>query len=242
MVKTPLYVRIERELRTRVARARPGDAVPAESALAVEFGVARMTVRSALNALEADGLIERVQGRGTFVRERPQARNAGTLMSFQDQVLSWGRTPSSRLVEAAVRAASAQEAAALQLTAQAPRVVSIVRVRLADQVPLAIEYACFTPHLTALLDVDLEAGSLHRALYDLGLRPTMGSSTLTAQPAGPDGPRLQVTAEEPLLVETRLIVDQLSAPLEYTISRYVGSRYALQVAFDVQPPTTGDRP
>ncbi|MFD0783063.1 GntR family transcriptional regulator, partial [Micromonospora azadirachtae] len=45
MVKAPLYVRIERELRARLAQARPGDVVPAESTLAAEFGVARMTVR-----------------------------------------------------------------------------------------------------------------------------------------------------------------------------------------------------
>ena len=239
MARTPLYQRIERELRARLAQARPGDVVPAESMLAEEFGVARMTVRAALNALEADGLIERIQGRGTFVRQRPTPRAAGTLMSFHDQVRGWGRTPSSRLVEAELRAARAAEAAALQLAAAAPRVVSIARVRLADDVPVAIEYACFPPHLAALLDHDLEAGSLHRALHDLGLRPTLGSSPLTTQPAGLDGDRLHVPATEPLLVETRLIVDQRSTPLEYTISRYVGSRYALQVTFDVQPPETG---
>ncbi|MER7282094.1 GntR family transcriptional regulator [Dactylosporangium sp. NPDC000244] len=235
-MKAPLYVRIERELRMRLAGARPGDALPAEAVLAAEFGVARMTMRAALNALEADGLIERIQGRGTFVRQRPAPRAAGTLMSFQDQVRSWGRTPSSRLVEAEVRAASGEEAAALGLTASAPRVVSIVRVRMADGTPLAVEYACFPAHLTALLDADLEGGSLHRTLHGLGLRPTLGSSTLTAQPAGPDGGRLQVPEDEPLLVETRLIVDQEAAPLEYTISRYVGSRYALRVTFDVQAP------
>ncbi|MEW2386463.1 GntR family transcriptional regulator [Micromonospora sp. NPDC047707] len=240
MAKTPLYVRIERELRARLARARPGDVVPAESLLAEEFGVARMTIRAALNALEDDGLIERIQGRGTFVRQRPQPRAAGTLMSFQDQVRSWGRAPSSHLLEAEVRTAAAAEAAALQLTATSPRVVSIVRVRLADDVPLAVEYACFPAHLSALLDLDLETGSLHRALHDRGLRPTLGSSRLTAQRAGADAEHLHVPADEPLLVETRLIVDQHSAPLEYTISRYVGERYDLHVTFDVQPPETGD--
>lgn len=43
-----------------------------------------------------------------------------------------------------------------------------------------------------------------------------------------------------MLVETRLIVDQRSAPLEYTVSRYVGERYDLHVTFDVQPPRTGE--
>jgi GntR family transcriptional regulator len=242
MANTPLYVRIERALRARLATARPGDVVPAETALAEEFGVARMTVRAALNALEADGLIERIQGRGTFVRQRPAPRAAGTLMSFHDQVRSWGRSPSSRLVEGEVRAATAEEAAALQLTAAAPTLVSIVRVRLADDLPLAIEYACFPPHLDTLLDADLETGSLHRALHERGLRPTLGSSTLTARPAGPDGPRLQVSDAEPLLVETRVIVDQHAAPLEYSISRYVGSRYSLRVTFDVQPPRQDVQP
>ncbi|MEV0565237.1 GntR family transcriptional regulator [Dactylosporangium sp. NPDC050588] len=242
MSKAPLYVRIERELRARLAGARPGDTVPAESVLATEFGVARMTVRAALNALESDGLIERIQGRGTFVRQRPEPRAAGTLMSFHDQVRGWGRTPRSRLLEGEVRAASAAEAAALGLTSAAPRVVSIARVRLADDVPLAVEYACFPAHLSALLDLDLEAGSLHHALHGLGLRPTLGSSTLTAQRAGADGERLHVPADEPLLVETRLIVDQHSAPLEHTVSRYVGARYDLRVTFDVRPPGTDVRP
>ena len=240
MAKLPLYARIERELRTRLAAAQPGDGVPAESALAEEFGVARMTVRAALNALESDGLIERIQGRGTFVRQRPEPRAAGTLMSFHDQVRGWGRTPAARLVQAEVRAATADEAAALHLTAAVPRVTSIVRVRLADEVPLAVEYACFPPHLSSLLDLDLETGSLHRALHERGRRPTLGSSRLTAQRAGPDGALLHVPADEPLLVETRQIVDQHAAPLEYTVSRYVGDRYDLHVTFDVQPPRTGD--
>lgn len=242
MPSTPLYVRIERALRARLAGARPGDALPAEAVLAEEFGVARMTLRAALNALEADGLVERIQGRGTFVRQRPAPRAAGTSMSFHDQVRSWGRRPSSRLVEAEVRPATAEEAAALQLTAAAATVVSIVRVRLADDVPLAVEYARFAPQLTSLLDADLEGCSLHRALHERGLRPTLGTSTLTAQPAGPDGARLQVPDGEPLLVETRVIVDQHAAPLEYSVSRYVGSRYSLQVTFDVQPPQEGEAP
>ncbi|MFD0783157.1 UTRA domain-containing protein, partial [Micromonospora azadirachtae] len=111
---------------------------------------------------------------------------------------------------------------------------------LADDVPVAIEYASFPPHLSRLLDVDLETGSLHRALHDRGLRPTLGSSTLAAKRAGADGEHLHVPADEPLLVETRLIVDQHSTPLEYTVSRYVGDRYDLHVTFDVQPPRTGD--
>ncbi|WP_232665125.1 GntR family transcriptional regulator [Pseudonocardia sp. TRM90224] len=237
MGSVPLYVRIERALRARLADAGPGDPLPSEPALAAEFGVARMTVRAAINRLESDGLVERVPGRGTFARDRPAPRPAGTLMSFHDQVRSWGRTPSSRLLDASVRPATDEERDALQLASrpgQAPDVVSIVRVRMADGIPLAVEHACFGSGLAGLLDVDLEHGSLHAALRGRGLHPTLGSSTITAHAAGVDAVPLAVGEAEPVLVETRLIVDQSAAPLEYTISRYVGARYSLQVTFDVQ--------
>jgi GntR family transcriptional regulator len=229
----PLYARIEQALRTRLAAASPGDLLPSEPSLAAEFGVARMTVRAALDRLAADGLVERVPGRGTFARPRPVPRPAGTLMSFHDQVRSWGQVPSSRVVEAALRPATADERAALRL-APGAQVVAIVRVRLAGADPLALEHACFPPCLAHLLELDLEHESLHRALRERGLRPTLGSSTLTAEAAGPHAGLLAVPASEPLLVETRLIVDQRAEPLERTVSRYVGSRYALQVTFDVE--------
>jgi GntR family transcriptional regulator len=229
----PLYARIERALRSRLATAAPGDPLPSEPVLAAEFGVARMTVRAALDRLAADGLVERVPGRGTFASVGPAPRPAGTLMSFHDQVRSWGRVPSSRVVESALREPTADEARALGL-GPGDRVVAIVRVRLAGQTPLALEHACFPPRLAELLALDLETGSLHRALRDRGVHPTLGSSTLTAEAAGRHADLLAVPTTEPLLVETRLIVDQDAEPVERTVSRYVGSRYALQVTFDVE--------
>jgi GntR family transcriptional regulator len=229
----PLYARIEHALRARLATASAGDPLPSEPVLAAEFGVARMTVRAALDRLAADGLVERVPGRGTFVRPVPPPRPAATLMSFHDQVRSWGQVPSSRMVESGVRPATTEEAAALGRE-PGDLVVAIGRVRRAGTTPLALEHACFPPHLADLLELDLESGSLHRALRDRGLRPTLGSSTLTAQAAGPHADLLAVPPTEPLLVETRLIMDQHGDPLERTVSRYVGSRYSLRVTFDVE--------
>ncbi|PZF79957.1 GntR family transcriptional regulator [Jiangella anatolica] len=231
----PLYERIEKRLRVRVDAAGDGDPFPSEQRLAREFGVARMTVRQALARLERDGRLERVPGRGTFVRAPAAVRPVGTLLSFHDQMVTAGRTPRSRLVGAGHRPATPDEAAALApgVPAGDVTVVGITRVRLADDLPVAIERAVFPATLDALLDTDLETGSLHSAVRRLGLRPTLGSSILGARTAGDDAVALGVDPATPMLVETRNILDQHGAPLEYTVSSYVADRYALKVDFTV---------
>lgn len=67
--KIPYYVHIESLLRNRIltGQLEPGDRLPKETELAAQFGVSQITVRSALAHLEAEGLITRHSGKGTFV-------------------------------------------------------------------------------------------------------------------------------------------------------------------------------
>lgn len=51
----------------RAGQPAPGEKLAAETALAARFKVSVQTVRSALDMLQAEGLIDRIQGRGTFV-------------------------------------------------------------------------------------------------------------------------------------------------------------------------------
>src|SRR5262245_62022065 len=216
MATVPLYERIEKQLRRRLAEADDGDAFPSEPRLAEEFRVARMTVRAALSGIERDGLLERVPGRGSYVRKPAAQRPVGTLVSFHDQALAEGRTPQSRVLEAISRPALPAEITALGLgDTKEPTVVAITRVRCFDDLPIAIERAVFPGDLTDLLTADLETGSLHQALRRLGHEPTVGSSVVTAETARDDAASLGVKPSTPLLVERRIIIDQHRQPLEY---------------------------
>jgi len=53
----------------RVGRLKPGQAIPTEQSLMDTLGVARATIRQAMASLENEGLIRRVQGKGTFVED-----------------------------------------------------------------------------------------------------------------------------------------------------------------------------
>lgn len=230
----PRYVRIEQSLRERVAALAPHSPLPSESQLCEEFGVSRMTARAAVQRLVQDGLVYRVPGRGTFVAASRANRTAGHILSFSDEMRRKGRTPSSRVVERRTRAATDEEERRLG----ASDVIVLRRLRLADGKPLALERAVFPAHRVGdTLDADLERESLFQRLVTAGLVPTSGSAALAAEAATAEDARLlRVRKGAPLLVERRLIHDQDGKPLEWTESRYVGSRYGIDVDFDVELP------
>lgn len=89
---TPLYVHISRYLRGLILDGdlRMGDAIPSESRLVAMFGTTRGTVRAAINVLEADGLVRRAHGKGTFVQLQPIQHNIWNLGGFTDSLR--GRT------------------------------------------------------------------------------------------------------------------------------------------------------
>ena len=67
--------------------------------------------------------------------------------------------------------------------------------------------------------------------------PTAGRAAISAEAATADDAKLLgVKRGAPLLVERRLIRDQDGGPLELTESRYVGTRYGLDVDFEVELP------
>jgi GntR family transcriptional regulator len=230
----PRYFEIEQSLRERAAGLQPDSPLPSEAQLCVEFGVSRMTARAAVQRLVQDGLVYRIPGRGTFVAASRANRTAGHILSFSDEMRRKGRTPSSRVIEHRRRRASAEEQRRLGVS----EVVELRRVRLADGKPLAVERAVFpAERVGAALDGDLERRSLFKTLVSAGLVPTTGTAALSAEAASAEDARLlRMRKGAPLLVERRLIHDQDGNPLEWTESRYVGSRYGIDVEFDVELP------
>jgi GntR family transcriptional regulator len=236
----PQYREIELELRARVATMRPGDRLPSDTDLCREFGVSRMTARKAMQQLAQDGLVQRIPGVGSFVVEPPRHRYADRLLAFSREMAAQGRTPSSRLLERGLRPATDQEAMALGLRPGDP-VVLVRRLRLADDVPIALESAVLIRQASAAaLAADLEAGSLHETLAGAGLPLRSGRATITAEAATADDAALLCVHEgDPLLVERRVIDDVDGRPVEATESRYPADRYALDVRFEVEPePST----
>lgn len=235
MTKAPgpaRYRVIEAWLRERCATLPAGSLLPAESELAERFQVSRMTARQALQNLAAEGLIERRRGAGTFVAPTPLHRADSVLLSFTQDMQRRGMTASSRIVSAGLITSPAE---AVQLGRRPDTwVVRIDRIRLADGVPVARERATLPEEFKAVLDHDLESGSLDTALTKLGRQWGKASGYVSARLASEDDAQaLELEMPAALLVESRLVYDVEGRPVERTETAYVASRWVIDTGLYV---------
>lgn len=95
----PHYLRIKKYLLEGIetGRWKEGDAVPAEQALALEFGVSRMTVNRAVKELTAEQVLTRIQGSGTYVAQQKYQATLIAIKSIADEVRDRGHTHSSEV-------------------------------------------------------------------------------------------------------------------------------------------------
>lgn len=173
-----LHQRLARGLRGAIERGviGPEEPLPAERDLATRFDVSRITVRKALEALVADGLLVRRRGAGTFVAARVEKQFA-KLSSFTEDMGLRGRTVSSRWLLRAAGEVTPDDAMALGL-GPGEVVHRFHRVRLADGLPMAIEQA--TVPGSALSGPDKVGASLYQALEAAGVRPVRALQRLRA--------------------------------------------------------------
>jgi GntR family transcriptional regulator len=231
-IGTPRYVVIEEHLRKLIDAGSPGDLLPSDSELCDRFGVSRMTARQAVLRLVNEGAIYRVSGSGSFIADRHMHRGMNRLRSFTEDMEARGRVVSSKVLSAGQRPGTPEELQALHL-APGDRVVAVTRVRLADDVPLALERAVLPPGLAQILQADLATTSMHALVRELGREPTTAHGALTAATASPlEAELLGVKVGAGLLVERRTILDQQGAPMERTETSYVGERYVFDVVLE----------
>jgi len=212
-----------------IAMVVPGQAIPSERDLMATHGVSRATVRRAIDGLVADGLLQRVHGVGTFAI-RPRVESRLHLASFSEDMRRRGLEPSTRLVSVTRVKPPADVADWLGLE-PGEKAWRIVRVRLADDAPIAHEDGWYPVALMPDLDrQDLVGGSLYQILGDTyGLWVDQAEQTLWAEAADPGmATALAAPVATPLLVFRR----RSSAGgrrIEDVTSRYRGDRYQLHM-------------
>lgn len=241
----PLHQHLADELRRAVkdGSLRPGRPLPSEAELAAGYRVSRGTVRQALAALRAEGLI--VGGRGAkpvVVREPQLAQPFSELLSFSAWARSLGRTPSGRVVSSVASPADRATAEALGVAA-GTRLHHLVRVRLADHEPLMIERTWFAPGVGELVAaLDLEHDSIYAALGRHDVVFAAARQSVDAVAAGRvDARLLGVRPGTPLLRIRRRTLSPSGKPLEWSDDRYRADLVSLTIENSARLPAVARR-
>ncbi|WP_274627413.1 GntR family transcriptional regulator [Arvimicrobium flavum] len=238
----PLYQRIARLLEDRIdsGALASGDRLPSERQIADETGASRMTARQALKSLEKRGLVETRVGRGVFVAHPMIEKESRTLHGFTEEMERGGRKVSSVVLDAGIGAADQEVARALDIP-EHTLVHRLVRVRLVDAEPLAVERTEIPVALApGLLEkTDFSKDSLYRVLREhYGFMPAEAEETVRADLADAAAiSALGLSAVTPVLKFTRRTFDAAGRPLEYVRSVYRADCFSMRVRLTLARPS-----
>lgn len=226
------YSKVKQFLKAELAKGRwrPGEPMPSEADLVAQFGVSRMTVGRALRELQTEGLVERVQGVGTFAAQLHRVSSTLTIRDLHEEIEARGHRHHAEVQLTREERAPRELAQQLGLSDGAPVFHSLI-VHHDNGVPLQCEDRYVNPACAPdYLKVDftrttpthylLEVAPLWEAQY------TIQASAPTEQEAR----LLGIERGEPCLVVVRRT---MSRGVPITIARLVhpGSRHQLEGSF-----------
>ncbi|MFY0409179.1 GntR family transcriptional regulator [Solicola sp. PLA-1-18] len=235
----PAHARIERWVTGLVREGRlvATDRLPPEGDLAAALGVSRMTLRQALASLEQRGLVERRRGRGggTFVTRPRVELDLTGLLGFTEQLRRARIRAGARVLTATRETAPADVAEGLALPGGGAA-HRVVRVRLADDEPLALEETWLpAPLFDGIADHDL-TGSIYELMgrhfdaaprtADEWLEPVVATSEQAAL--------LGIRPHAPLMLVTRIAYDAAGLPVELAHDRYRADRTRVHLRTQVR--------
>jgi GntR family transcriptional regulator len=233
MERATLYNHLKLHLKEAIQAGeyRPGDQVPSEHELMIQFNVSRATARKAISDLVLEGWLYRVQGRGTFVAKPKFPQTLSRLTSFTEDMRLLGLIPGARLLSSQVEEASQEVSERLSLS-PGELVIRVERLRLANDKPMALNISVLPYRLVPGLEhEDLEQNSLYQTLEDrYNLVLSRAEETLETSLADSEiAELLEIPVGAPLLFVDGVVFLKNGVPIEWVRIWYRGDRYRFYI-------------
>lgn len=231
LIRNDLIDRLEDYIHEQ--KLSPGTRLPGERELCDLWQCNRVTLRAAIRKLVDEGRLCRIQGSGTYLASPKIERNLWQFSSFGEAMRMGGYTLTTRLIEFLRLEAPKKIAEALE-SPLGTALWRVERLRIVDQLPLALETAWIPVELAPTLDrFDLERNSLYATLEThFGIRLMRSLDDLsTAKCKADEASLLQVAEGTELLVQEGTAFDGRERPVEYSraLTRGDRCRYKMRV-------------
>jgi len=233
-VPVPKYYLITNILRQAFAKYERGDRVPSEIELAAQFGVSRVTLQRALAQLVDDGIVVRLQGKGTFYAGEGKKGGAQAISGALESLMIYENGASAKVLGKSVLKEVAPDVRRQLALEPGDEVVSFKRVVLVDAEPLAYIVNYLPRDIGMKLYDEDEALTFRPIAYLLrerhGISLARADQTIDAVLAEPEvAGALDFPIGSPLLRIERTLFARKERPIQFTRSWYRSDRHKYAV-------------
>ncbi|HOX31849.1 MAG TPA: GntR family transcriptional regulator [Spirochaetales bacterium] len=232
--RSPIYLQLREVIRNKIEEGEysPGLAIPSENELAETYGINRLTVRSAIDALVHEGLLKRVQGKGVYVMGRKMERDLETLGGFTQTMIEKNARPSTKLLAKARRPAGDKYAPIFKLGVE-EELYYVRRVCFADESPVSLEEIYIPAALVPKLEgIDLGVFSLYEVYGFYGIKLKRATQTLDVTRLGQNDARmLGVDASQVVFLFECTSYDEKGRAIEFARTYTRGDKCNFNVCF-----------
>jgi GntR family transcriptional regulator len=228
----PLHIQVRESIRREVREGGLIDKtgrLMTEAELGRHFGVSRITIRNAISPLVEEGMFARSRGRGTFLQSNQPENWVGRLMGFSETIRDAGYQAGAKVLQ---RGMTNRHDTSVRNQLRERAVWQLKRLRLADDIPIAIEHAFYPPDIGLELEKrDLTSIIMYSVFEEeLGHTIKEAKQTIGASLADDASAKLlRVKAGAPLLSMERLTIGADDRPLEFLRSVYLPHYYRLSI-------------
>lgn len=135
----PLYIQLMNIFIEKIENnMEENDKLESEREICKKYGVSRTTVREALDELEKNNYIYKVQGKGNFISPRVVEQDLIKVSSFTEEMKKHGKNPTSKLLNFEIIEANSKVAGKLKID-EDELVFKLSRIRIADDIPMIYE-------------------------------------------------------------------------------------------------------
>jgi GntR family transcriptional regulator len=235
--RIPLYYQLENVLREKIASGAfaPGERLPTESELIKQYGDSRITVRQALGTLAEEGMIERQQGRGTFVAQRRTRKlkfdGITHLTGSLDELIEMGMDASVKILEFNRVEADKNEAEIFKVKIGTP-IYRLKRLRLFDGKPYSLIVNYLPEEIgSQLTEEELSSSAILQMIETkFGVHLNEAKQQIKAELADPYiAGQLGIRVGSPLLSIERTVFADDGKPVEFGHTLYRSDIYGFTV-------------
>lgn len=237
MSSTPLYVQLKNILQDRILMGElgPGVLLPTEQQLCEAYDLSRITVRRALQELAEIDLIERVQGKGSIVRDNKVGQSQSKIQGYTRSIKRQGYQPGAELLEQELMDGNQSLISLFELPQDAPQEFwRFRRLRMLDGEPAVIMNTFVRKELgDRMLEYDLSTRSFY-ALYNKITQHDLVDSRalITAVSASPEiAEILKTYPGAPLIWFRGITFTDGHVPIEVNYSLFLGDKFQFETTF-----------